>query len=233
MIIVGIETSTHLGSIAISDEETDRTRILGRISISLSASRSEKLIPYIDFLLDEIGIDFSDIDLIAVSIGPGSFTGLRVSLATAKGLAFSSGIPLIGIDSLMCCAFPFLSNNEKVGAFFDAKRGEVYGAAYNLSSQRGFPNIIIEPSIFHAYDFLNTLIENKIYFVTGDDTLSSYSKFFIDNKINHPNSVNYFPDALSISRLGYLSYKKGLYNSSYLHSPQYLREFIPGNPNGR
>ena len=84
MKILGIETATHARSVAFLDSD----RVLGEFILNLGPLRTEKIIPMIDWLLGEIGMEKKEIEGVTVSIGPGSFTGLRVGLSTAKGLAF-------------------------------------------------------------------------------------------------------------------------------------------------
>ncbi|MGC9055064.1 MAG: tRNA (adenosine(37)-N6)-threonylcarbamoyltransferase complex dimerization subunit type 1 TsaB, partial [Candidatus Hydrogenedens sp.] len=90
------DTSTDVNTVAIlSDNE-----LLGEISINAGKRHSERLVSLIDTLLTEVQISIDDIHLLAISIGPGSFTGLRVGLSTWKGIALAKGLPLVGVPSL-------------------------------------------------------------------------------------------------------------------------------------
>ena len=103
MIILGIETSTRLGSVALIDE----TRLIAEYRVSLEMKQAERLLPLIDAMLKETKISLSDLGAIAVSVGPGLFTGLRVGIATAKGLAMGRGLPLFPVPTLQAIALPF------------------------------------------------------------------------------------------------------------------------------
>src|SRR5919198_4229491 len=129
MKILGIETSTYSGSIAIVDDD----RILGELSLGVGPEHSEKLLPMLDWLLKEIGLERREIQGIVVSVGPGSFTALRVGISTAKGLAFSLGIPVVGVSSLEVLAgnLPFALFN--VCPIIDAKKKEVFAAFFRYS----------------------------------------------------------------------------------------------------
>src|SRR5262245_910507 len=96
MIALGIDTSTPSGSVAIRREE----QLLGEINLATGGHHQERLLRSIDFLLDLAGLDISGVDLFAVALGPGTFTGLRVGIATVKGLAVARGVPDFGLYRL-------------------------------------------------------------------------------------------------------------------------------------
>ena len=126
MVILGIETSTKTCSIAL----TDGKKLRDEISLHLGLFHSERVIPLLDEILKSKGMAIKDIDGIAVSIGPGSFTGIRVGVSTARGLAQSLDIPLVGIPSLDGLAFGMGASGEVVCPMIDALRGEIYTALY-------------------------------------------------------------------------------------------------------
>lgn len=226
MVILGIETSTAVGSVALLESENGG--ILSQISVNIRAAHSEKLVPYINFALHEANLCKGDIDLIGVSIGPGSFTGLRVAISSAKGLALSLALPVVGVDSLMGCAFPYLSIQNKVAALFDAKRGEIFGAAY-ASNQNEIPEILIEPQIFKTDIFIDRCNELGISIYTGDVYKDKYARLLDENNVL-PEKGFEKPNAISICKLGHIIYKiTGEDNINNL-SPRYLRDFIPGKP---
>ena len=126
MVILGIETSTKTCSIALADGE----KIRDEISLHLGLFHSERVIPLLDEILKSNGMAIKDIDGIAVSIGPGSFTGIRIGVSTARGLAQSLNIPLVGIPSLDGLAFGMETSGEVVCPMIDALRREIYTALY-------------------------------------------------------------------------------------------------------
>ena len=126
MKILGIETSMYAGSIAVSEDE----KVLGEYYFNTGPSHSEKLMPSIQWLLKELSIDKTGLEAVAVSLGPGSFTSLRIGLASAKGLSYALGIPIIGISTL-----ELMANNVPFAPFricplIDARRGEVFAAFF-------------------------------------------------------------------------------------------------------
>ncbi len=226
MIILGIETSTSFGSIALFD--SDENLVLGQLAVDIRAAHSEKLVPYIDFLLSESRTQKEDINLVAVSRGPGSFTGLRVGVSTAKGFALALCVPVVGIDSLMTCAFPYLAEGNRVAALFDAKRGEVFGAVYG-ESEYGIPHTIMEPKIFKINDFIDNCIIQNVSLYTGDIYRDSIMRF-LPPQAPRVEAGFERPNAISTAVIGHRKYAdSGEDNLSDL-SPEYLRNFIPGKP---
>ncbi len=136
MNILAIETSSSSGSVAISKNGM----IVNINYLDIRITHSERLMPQIDYSLKQCKMTLDDIDLIAVSIGPGSFTGLRIGLATAKGLCFGKEIPLVPISSLKIIAYNVYGTSLPILSLIDAKMGEIYGALYDENY-----NVIIEP----------------------------------------------------------------------------------------
>lgn len=126
MRVLGIETSTHSGSVALIDGGT----ILGEVFLNVGPSHSEKLLPMVEWLLGEVKVARSDIEGIAVSAGPGSFTSLRVGISTARGIAFSLGIPIAGVSSLEVLSRNLAHTSYPVCTIVDARRNQVYAAFF-------------------------------------------------------------------------------------------------------
>ena len=125
MIVIGIDTSTPQTSIAVG---TDR-ELLGRIQLA-GTRRQEQLAPALEALLTWTDVDLEHVGGFAVGIGPGLFTGLRVGVQTAKTLAQTTGAPIVGIPSLDVLAFAVRHSHRRIWAVIDARRGEVFHAAY-------------------------------------------------------------------------------------------------------
>ncbi len=130
MLVLAFDTSTTIATIAVARVE-ERREALAEISVSGtgSGSFSEALLPAVHSALGLCGIGLGEIDLILVGLGPGTFTGIRISAATARSLAFGGGIDLARGDTLSALAAPALSalgNGENVLSVVDARRGEVF-----------------------------------------------------------------------------------------------------------
>jgi len=126
VIVVGIETSTPQVSVAIGTEQ----EILGRIQVT-GRARQESVTPALERLLGWTGIELGQVGGIAVGIGPGLFTGLRVGVETAKTLAQVTRGMILGFTSLDALAYPVRFTNRRIVAVVDARRGEVFSATYN------------------------------------------------------------------------------------------------------
>lgn len=121
MRILAIDTSLGLCSVAVTDGE----RVLASRSEPMQQGHQERLAPLVAEVMDEAGVGFEAIDRIGVTVGPGSFTGLRVGLSFAKGLGFARDVPVVGLDSLEVIAASM--PREGVGlALIDARRGQAY-----------------------------------------------------------------------------------------------------------
>lgn len=134
MFILGIETTGKVGSVAIVDESG---KTVNRVTTD-SMSHLRELVPMIKELVDELGISLNELDAIAVSVGPGSFTGIRIGLATAKTLAQTLGKKCISVSSLEIFKEKADSDN-KVAVIYNARRGQVYGAIYGNDGSEILP----------------------------------------------------------------------------------------------
>lgn len=128
MLILGIETSTNTGSIALASDEG----VIAQYSLNIEVTHSERLMPTVDRVLNDTGLAVSQFDGFAVAIGPGSFTGLRIGLATVKGLALATGKPVAAVPTLQALArnIPFAAH--PVCPMLDARKNEVYAALYTF-----------------------------------------------------------------------------------------------------
>ena len=124
-VIVAIETSTAVGTVALGRG----AELLGQLTIGESRKQNEALLPAIHDLLDSAGVSRSDLGGVVIGGGPGSFTGLRVAAATAKGFVHALGIPMHAYSGLLAAALE-VAGARAVCALFDARREEVYSATY-------------------------------------------------------------------------------------------------------
>ncbi len=128
-----INTATGAGSVALTFGES----LVGELLLNLKSTHSDRLLPVIKQLLDDTGTALAGLDAIAVVVGPGAFTGLRVGVATAKGLALAVGKPLIGVSSLQALACQVPCTSLPVCVLLDARKQEVYAGLFQW--QEGEP----------------------------------------------------------------------------------------------
>jgi tRNA threonylcarbamoyladenosine biosynthesis protein TsaB len=126
MIILGIDTATDSVSVALGDG----TRVLAHSEVVSDRQHCEALTPMIDFVCKQADVSFRELGAVAVDIGPGLFTGMRVGISTAKAIAFSLDLPIIGICSLDVLAAAVPPTDSVVVSVIDARRHEVYWAMY-------------------------------------------------------------------------------------------------------
>lgn len=131
MRIVSIDAATRYSGLAILDDEVLR----GEWLVSSGLTHSQRLMPALDFLLQETNLTIQEIDALVVSQGPGSFTGLRIGLATARALAQGLQIPLVGVPTLELWAAAFAGGDGLVLPLLDARRNEFYMALYRKTGQ--------------------------------------------------------------------------------------------------
>lgn len=130
MKILAIESSGLVASCAVIEDDV----LLGEYTTDFKKTHSETLLPMIDSLCKLISLDKSTIDFVAVSSGPGSFTGLRIGGTTAKGIAMALGIPVVSVPTLMGLAYNLWGSTADIVPLMDARRGEVYTGIYGFSS---------------------------------------------------------------------------------------------------
>jgi tRNA threonylcarbamoyladenosine biosynthesis protein TsaB len=171
VIVLGIDTTTWRGSTALYDEERG---LLAAVHLASEESHARRLLPAIEWLLARLSLRLGDLGLLAVAAGPGSFTGLRIGLATAQGLAESAGLPAVGVSTLEATAWKAGAPGSLVCPLLDARRGEVYSALYAVDD-RGRPGETrVEPAVTLPEPFLARVAsaagEQKVVFF-GDGTL--------------------------------------------------------------
>jgi tRNA threonylcarbamoyladenosine biosynthesis protein TsaB len=135
MRILGLDTSISVASVAINEDgrivaEDFYPRQGTAEGSGAKSNHAEIILPLIDSVLQRAGIGFTDVTGIAVSIGPGSFTGVRIGLSTTKGLAYGTGIPAVGISTLQAIAARVAGFEGMVCSILDARKGEVYAAVF-------------------------------------------------------------------------------------------------------
>ena len=132
MLVLALETATRVAGVALISEDLIKKEIF----LHHRHTHSETLMVMVDEVLKECEVDLNRIDAVAVSIGPGSFTGLRIGLATAKGLAVGSKKPIIGVSTLEALAYNAGLFEGLICPVLDASRDEVYTAAYRSDGSR-------------------------------------------------------------------------------------------------
>jgi tRNA threonylcarbamoyladenosine biosynthesis protein TsaB len=222
-LILNIETATKTCSVALAKNGA----LVGQKSLSSGAySHAENLHPFIDSLLKEHQVSAAELDAIAISMGPGSYTGLRIGVSTAKGLCYALNIPLIAVGTLelMCHSEKLKSLDADLFCpMIDARRSEVFTALFNKSGQmvKDVEALILDTDSF------STLLQNQRIAFFGDGS----AKFA--EMINNPNAVfvdGVEPLASQMISLSEARFAAGKFEDVAYFEPFYLKEFMATTP---
>ena len=191
MLILGIETATQQVSVAIGGHEG----VLGMFEVSRGRRHAETLVPAIEFLCRQADIEIAEFGAIAVDIGPGLFTGMRVGLAAAKAMAQALRVPMIGISSLDLLAFPLRHSDRTIAAVIDARKGEVFSAFYRPVP--GGVQRVSDPRVSSVDDLSADLMargQNVVCVGDGalryrDEISSGFHCDFAEQFLSHPSAA--------------------------------------------
>ncbi|TCN68964.1 tRNA (adenosine(37)-N6)-threonylcarbamoyltransferase complex dimerization subunit type 1 TsaB [Acetobacteroides hydrogenigenes] len=218
-IILCIETGTEVCSVSLSKD----SKIIDIRESAEPQAHARQLAVFIDELLKKNSLTTKDLSAVAVSEGPGSYTGLRIGVSTAKGICFGSGIPMIAIDSLQALTQGAINQvGGNTGSIFcpmiDARRMEVYTALYHSD---GSPKTATEALIIDENSFQKELAESKVYFF-GNGAPKCIEI------INHPNAafINVTHTAANMVHLAHRLFDAAKFVDVAYFEPFYLKDFV-------
>lgn len=213
--ILNIETATKNCSVALAKE--GKTIICKEIAEE-GYSHAERLHVFIEEIIKEAGIGFQDLTAVAVSQGPGSYTGLRIGVSASKGLCFALGIPLIAIDTLQVLASQVDVSSGLIIPMIDARRMEVYSAIFTPEFEN---KRVVQAEIITENSFEE--LQETLYFV-GDCAEKCKSVLTKENHI-FLEGIKY-PSAKEMSYLSFEKYKKNDIVDVAYFEPYYLKDFM-------
>ncbi len=216
-LILNIETGTEVCSVALAKDK----QLLALVESSDGMEHGRLLSPFIEKVLNEQKITPNELDAIAVSEGPGSYTGLRIGVATAKGICYGANKPLIAINSLQSLAMIAAEQNQKVDLLcpmIDARRMEVYTALFDLNGS--FANDV-SAQIIDESSYAELLKEKRVaFFGNGAEKckplIQSPNAVFIDIKHSAKGMISLAADKFA---------KKNFVDTAYFE-PFYLKDFV-------
>ncbi|MBV9936739.1 MAG: tRNA (adenosine(37)-N6)-threonylcarbamoyltransferase complex dimerization subunit type 1 TsaB [Actinobacteria bacterium] len=196
MIILGIETATQQVGCAIGGVEG----VLASFHATRGRRHAETLVPAIEFCCEQARVDLKDVSVVAVDIGPGLFTGLRVGIATAKAMAQALRVPMIGLSSLDLLAFPVRQSSRLIVAAVDARRGELYSALYRQvpgGVQRVGDYRVCSPNDLSS----DLLARGEAALLVGDGAIRYASTFADRGDLEVGSLGNAYPSAAALVEL--------------------------------
>ena len=218
MLILGIESATAQVGCAIGGHEG----VLASSHSARARRHAESLAPQIEFSLKQARIDIDEISVVAVDIGPGLYTGLRVGIATAVATAFGLSVPMIGVSSLDLVAFPVRHTRRLVAAAIDARRGELFSAFYRQVP--GGLQRVSEPRVVTPDDLYGDLLAaGTECLVVGDGGLRYGDLFSSITKVEVADASLAHPSASSLVALAHARALREEFVQPDEISPLYLR----------
>lgn len=213
-MILAIDSSQSSGSIALQTGG----RVLYSANFDIKITHSETLMPAIDHALSFCGADKKDLKAVYICNGPGSFTGLRIGLATAKGIAFGLQIPLFAFSSLQLCALAATGLDKNILACIDAKMKEVYFALYSSNLQELIPPQVISPAELAQQDLGEFILCGSAAGIMEPLLNASGAKYY------QLNSLLHIPNAAGLFMLGQFLPEQHIPQNLAELEPLYLRE---------
>ena len=221
MKILAIDSSSNVATVAVIEEDT----VLVQYSVNHKKTHSQTLLPMIEDILrmSEIGIE--NIDAIAVSAGPGSFTGLRIGSATAKGLALVKNLPIIEIPTIDGLAYNLKGCDKYICPMMDARRNQVYTGIYHFSKGQFINDMPV--CQMDVDELINHINSKGMEIVFLGDGVKVYKDKLVDKlTVYHEFAAPHMSmqNAASVGTLAVEYYNAGKYVSAEEHQPDYLRK---------
>ena len=215
MILLALETSGPGASVTVLDDET----AIGRADIG-PRETAKMLVPAIASVLDNVGLSTINLDVIAVTAGPGSFTGLRLGVTTAKTLAYATAARLIGVNSLDVIAAQSTDTNAPIECIMDAHRGQLFTARYLLDGGQGRP---VRPTAVQTVEqWLESLQPGSL--VIGPAVrIVEHALRESHRQVKIAAENTWYPDAESVGKLAWMRHERQQYDDLWSLEPSYYR----------
>ena len=218
MNLLALDTATEICGVALVLDG----RLAARLSLALGNTHARELMPAVDWILQRVGLASDQVDVFAVNQGPGSFTGLRIGISTANGLASATGKPLIGITTLEALAHQAPTDEGLVCPMIDARRSEVY---WSLYQHRDGQLILLGPPRVDTPETVAALIPAECTAIGNgvrvyEEVLRRHCSVVLHWVPDHLNDL--CPGTLA--RLAYDQWLSGYHDSGRVVEPVYVRE---------
>ncbi|MDE0011644.1 MAG: tRNA (adenosine(37)-N6)-threonylcarbamoyltransferase complex dimerization subunit type 1 TsaB [Candidatus Poribacteria bacterium] len=222
MKILGIDTSTPIGSVALIDDDN----VVAEHTLNIVRAHSSRLMPAIDSVLKWGDITVNDLDGCAVGIGPGSFTGIRIGVATIKSICYAVDKPIVGVSTLEAIAYNLRWSNSIICPLLDARRSETYGAIFegNTNWERLSEDLCLPIDALLDRIKEGTPADCVINFV--GDGLATYGDAVRENlgdRVHFADAIFNVPRGATIAYLGAQRLQQGDSDSYWTLVPNYVR----------
>lgn len=220
MRILGIDTSTMAASVAVIEDN----QLVCEYTINTKKTHSQKLMSMIENMLKESDLNINDIDLIGICVGPGSFTGLRIGMATAKAIAHVNNIPIVGVTSLEMLAANMNLCDKKICSILDAQRNQVYTAKFEYIGNRLVQ--INDTDILEIDKLINEISSSEDDYILIGEAVYKYEEKLKDiENISIPSPSHNVTKASSLCSIALEKYNQGEnIESCYTINPMYIRK---------
>lgn len=217
-IILALENSGMCGSVALVAPGL----CLAEYSLTSTATHSQRLLPSIQQIMAETGVTWGSVAAIAISAGPGSFTGLRIGLTTAKGLAMASGRPLIAVSSLDTLATQMPWTDKLICPVLDARKQEVYSACYRCDGD-GAPRRISEIVAITPSKLAQTINEDVLFLGDGAGIYQDVLQEGVRGRASFASPEIFFLRAAALGRAALTKFQQHDFLDTASATPDYIR----------
>src|SRR5512135_3257648 len=219
MKILSIETSTMLGGVAVLDGEAG---LIAETRLNVKTTHSERLMTVIDGVLKQSELGMEAIDAFAVANGPGSFTGLRIGLSTAKGLSFATGKPIVTVPTLEAFAYNFPYCPWPVCLMLDARKGEVYAAVFRWEG--GAFLRVVEDTSIKTEDLLRKFDQIVMFAGEGAALYKPVITEVMKERAVFASPEKMVPSPANVAVLGISKAERGEFADTLAAVPRYIRK---------
>lgn len=220
-LILSIDTATPCSSVALTQGTRMNGSVLASLSLSSRVTHSRRLLSAVDYLMNEVEVDWPNIEAVAVSIGPGSFTGLRIGMATAKGLVFGTDRKMVGVSTLDGLASK-CAPSPSICAVLDARKGEVYAAFYRTDAD-GLTVLSGLPLVTSPEKLADIITEPVVMVGDGVNVYGELWETLLKGKVSFSSAVMHQPGAACLGFIGKEKLLEGNILDKVDAVPSYIR----------
>ena len=222
MKVLGIDSSGMTATVAIIEDD----KLISEFSVNHKRTHSETLMPMIDEIMKASEITPEDLDVIAIAVGPGSFTGLRIGAATVKGFGLALDIPVAAVPTLEGLAMNLWGSDKLVCPIMDARRNQVYTGLYHVNTEAELPEAVLDQTacdIEEIIEKINTLGEPVIFLGDGVAQFRDIIEEKAAVSVSFAPAMSGLQRAASVASLGLRYHKAGKTVNADDFTPVYLR----------